>query len=556
MPQTIYIKDYDTEVTIPDGADMKQVQAALQKQFPNKNKIERQVPQSFLQRAAGAAAPYARPALEYGGALAGGVAGAGAGPLGSIAGAGLGYAAGRQGANALEEFAGIKQNSTLPEAAKNALIDTGTGATMEMGGQIGDKAIQYAGEKLLVPTARKIYESAMKIPPSVQKSVRDRAISTGLRKEIPVNEKGLSKVEGRIEELNSQIAKGIDDLTASQKLADKMNTKLGYRTYDENKVNMKDVVSRMDDLKDFYRKSAPNPKPYIDSINQYKKEVLQARGTEMFADKAQQLKQGIYALHRKHYGEMKGLDIEMDKAIARGLKEEIVKKYPQLESLNAEDSALLNLQTFLERAVNRSRNYDIVRLGDQIMSVGGAVAGGPAGGALAGATKHVLGLPGVKSRIAFAMNKAGRYGAPTLSRAIAYPIGQAIGQPGMQQGLNAISPNTAEAATLADYARGTDNPRARALREAANEPDNVPRGTPQAQTAPQVAPKPNMTPQQMAAYQAETDRLRKQFEAKRNEPAKPKKHINVRRVTIHNPDGDEIKYMDDKGKLYDNDPNE
>jgi hypothetical protein len=29
MPQTIYIKDYDTEVSIPDGADMSQVQAAL-----------------------------------------------------------------------------------------------------------------------------------------------------------------------------------------------------------------------------------------------------------------------------------------------------------------------------------------------------------------------------------------------------------------------------------------------------------------------------------------------------------------------------------------------
>jgi len=36
MPQTIFIKDYNTEVTIPDNADMTQVQAALKKQFPAK----------------------------------------------------------------------------------------------------------------------------------------------------------------------------------------------------------------------------------------------------------------------------------------------------------------------------------------------------------------------------------------------------------------------------------------------------------------------------------------------------------------------------------------
>jgi hypothetical protein len=66
-----------------------------------------------------------------------------------------------------------------------------------------------------------------------------------------------------------------------------------------------------------------------------------------------------------------------------------------------------------------------------------------------------------------------------------------------------------------------------------------------------------MTPQQMAAFNAETEKLRQKFEPQRNEPQqRTKKKINVRRVTIHNPDGDEMKYMDDKGKLYDEDPNE
>lgn len=37
MPQSIYIKDYNTTVTIPDGSNMEQVRAALAKQFPPKD---------------------------------------------------------------------------------------------------------------------------------------------------------------------------------------------------------------------------------------------------------------------------------------------------------------------------------------------------------------------------------------------------------------------------------------------------------------------------------------------------------------------------------------
>ena len=126
MPQIIYIKDYDTEVTIPDGADMTQVKAALKKQFPAKTDTTTPQTQpaqkSFLKQATKAAIPTAiqatgpvistgvklagpktaRPALEMGGAAIGGLAGSAAGPAGSFAGEALGYAGGKQAANLLE----------------------------------------------------------------------------------------------------------------------------------------------------------------------------------------------------------------------------------------------------------------------------------------------------------------------------------------------------------------------------------------------------------------------------------------------------------------------
>jgi len=110
------------------------------------------IPRSTGQRIAGAIAPYARPALEVGGSIAGGTLGAGAGPLGAVAGTGLGYAGGRQAASALEEYAGLKQPSTLPQAAKQAVMDVPSGMTMEMGGQLAGKGLQkgieYAGKGL------------------------------------------------------------------------------------------------------------------------------------------------------------------------------------------------------------------------------------------------------------------------------------------------------------------------------------------------------------------------------------------------------------------------
>ena len=114
--------------------------------------------------------PYARPLLEAGGMAAAGILGTGAGPVGTVVGAGLGYAAGHQAANALEEYAGVKRPSTLGEAAKETVMqDIPSGMSMEMGGQIAGKFVGTVIDKITghispMKILSNMYQKASKTP--------------------------------------------------------------------------------------------------------------------------------------------------------------------------------------------------------------------------------------------------------------------------------------------------------------------------------------------------------------------------------------------------------
>jgi hypothetical protein len=103
---------------------------------------------------------YVRPALELGGMMAGGIAGAPLGPLGAVGGGALGYALGDTGASALERFAGERPPM---QSVQQALGETGrslgTGAALEMGAGIVGKAVGTVASKALAPFNRQ-YQGA------------------------------------------------------------------------------------------------------------------------------------------------------------------------------------------------------------------------------------------------------------------------------------------------------------------------------------------------------------------------------------------------------------
>lgn len=78
---------------------------------------------------------------------------------------------------------------------------------------------------------------------------------------------------------------------------------------------------------------------------------------------AQELKKGTYKTLSKSYGEMKGAEIEAQKALARGLKDEIAQAVPGVNQLNKRESDLLNALKVAENRVMMDANKNPVGLG-------------------------------------------------------------------------------------------------------------------------------------------------------------------------------------------------
>ena len=102
---------------------------------------------------------FVRPALEFGGMAAGGAIASPTGPAGSVAGAGLGYAAGRQVANKIDEALGVRQQEGLGQELVKAGRDVAEGAVMEAGGQVVGKVVSGAANSLKDYFARKFSPS-------------------------------------------------------------------------------------------------------------------------------------------------------------------------------------------------------------------------------------------------------------------------------------------------------------------------------------------------------------------------------------------------------------
>lgn len=177
------------EITAPDDATEAQVMEYAQSQFNQAQpKVESTQPQEpsgvvggvpewgrenpNIYGAVGALKEVGSPILEALGLVGGGVAGTigtGGNPLGGVAGAGIGYAGARNISNRLDELlTGTPQYKNLIDAAIDTTRDIGTGAAMEMGGQL----IGATGQKLIAPAAKRV-------TPEVQRLL-DRARGKGI----------------------------------------------------------------------------------------------------------------------------------------------------------------------------------------------------------------------------------------------------------------------------------------------------------------------------------------------------------------------------------------
>lgn len=331
----------------------------------------------------------ARAGLETAGLIGGGTLGAGGGPLGIVAGAGLGYAAAKK----TEELLGLKQiPKNIVEAGKELGTDIATGIAIEASGQVVGKGLQVAGDYLL-PFARRLYGSAVKTPltkkwvetlSSGEVSKRTKALDVGIKEKVPPSEYGLELVK-KLERETSSIVDSIT--TQGAKQGDEIVTKdlidKGFKRAYEIADKSSDPVGARKLLDSFVKK-------------------FESHGATIRVDKLNEIKRQLYKEVSWQVAQKTGLASQLKEAYKKGLAHEAMtfleNQYPQLDALNAKDSALIALREALERSLGRMENKDMISLGTKVLTHKETWP--------LAILNSTIGHPQVKARLAFALSKA------------------------------------------------------------------------------------------------------------------------------------------------------
>jgi hypothetical protein len=254
---------------------------------------------------------------------------------------------------------------------------------------------------LLGRTPEAAYESALKPSTTLNPAERARIVNTGLEQGIPVSKAGIETLASKIDDLNQKITAQIqaDPTRPISPTAVAARTQ-GLENKFANQVNPDaDLAAIADSRDEFLRNRSTSPLP------------PGAQGPKNLApinaEDAQAMKTGTYRqLDSKAYGELQSASIESQKALARGLKEELAMAFPELSNLNGAESELLDLQPSLERAVNRISNHQLLGIGTPVAAgAAKAVTGSNKLAAVAGVMKAALDDPIVKSRLAIAVHR-------------------------------------------------------------------------------------------------------------------------------------------------------
>ena len=138
-------------------------------------------------------------------------------------------------------------------------------------------------------------------------------------------------------------------------------------------------------------------------------EFLRSQPTDIPVQQAQEMKQGTYQQLRNSYGQLSSATVESQKALARGLKEELQQQFPQIQNLNAQEGKLIDLDSALDRAVTRISNHQLMGIGSPLAAAGaGAATGSPPMALASGVFKAILDDPVVKSKLAIAQNRGSK----------------------------------------------------------------------------------------------------------------------------------------------------
>lgn len=371
MPQVIDVPGYGP-TEFPDGMSDESIVAAIQK-----NMVKPQDKRSLVGRMIGSLRDSAESILEPAATIA---SGAVAMPIAGFAGmAGDIYAGITGGPRIGEEVAsnvqramtyqprsqGAQENLTtlgvaldrsklagLPIAGQElGQIARTAGPAVRQAGNIAKEEAMIAAQALpdvggkLQRGAQSLMLNALKPTPRQYASgAAEVAAQELLKRDISHNSKGVIAINARIRELQNEIASAIKDSPET--------------------ISKQAVLDRLTSVRNRFMRTA-NPESDLAAIGSAEAGFAEhplIPGETLPVQLAQEIKQGTYNELRKKYGELGSAQTESQKALARGLKEEVASKVPEIAPLNAEESALLKTLDVVERRQFLEMNKDPVPL--------------------------------------------------------------------------------------------------------------------------------------------------------------------------------------------------
>jgi len=292
--------------------------------------------------------------------------------------------------------------SGLVTAGATTALKTGKVAKMAQKAGMASDPINIAsnipklGANNLTPKAlpRKLYESAAKFRPSLDKTIRTNMVETALKEGIMPTTKGLDKAKAAIGGLDSDLNKIIEAATATGKTIPKgaLYTKLKDLRVELGGMNL-DAVKELKQVDNVV-------KGFEDHLKKLNKDSLTPRELQSLKTRTYKtinfdIKQGK-ASYAKN---------ETRKAVAKSAKELLEDMDPSIKNTNKRMGNLIELSDELPRVASRIDNHNIIGIDAPLKVAGGQALGGDIGGQM-GALSAILGMPKLKARTALMMEAA------------------------------------------------------------------------------------------------------------------------------------------------------
>ncbi len=280
--------------------------------------------------------------LPAAGGAFGGLVGAPAGPVGSVTMAGVGGATGEALKQLSNRVIGRPAPTSAGQAAQDIALQGGTQGAAEGAGLAISKPMTLMAERIMQAAVKPGVKLAAK---SISRGEDIPIVQTLLKEGINVTPGGVAKLNRIISATNDEIKDAIAGLSG-----DVSPTSIATRAEAE-------ILPR-------YTNQA-NPEADIEAVKNATAEFQRNFAGKLKMPQAQAVKQGTYrALGETAYGTMRTSAIETQKAIARGLKDDIAKEAERsgidITGMNAREGAAITAKEAVAKRLAAAGNADPV----------------------------------------------------------------------------------------------------------------------------------------------------------------------------------------------------